>query len=495
MRRSLVGAARWSARFVYLYQTIDDPRTRTRTSRPRRPSSTTPTARPSSGSSPTQNRDSIPLGEMPQTLQDAVVAAENRTFWTDSGIDPKGIIRAAFSNARGNATQGASTITQQYVKILYLSQERSLKRKVKEAILSLKIQQQRASARSSRATSTPSTSAAAPTASRRPRRRTSTWTPRTSTLRAVRRAGQRPQQPRRGFDPANGKDARAGAQGALRLRAPQHGRAWATSPPAQAEKAAKRLPKFPKIEAAEPVRRPAGHMLDDGQATSCTASATPTRRSTAAACGSPPPSPRRRWRRPSRACSEARPDGFGDKSCTSPWPASSPAPARCAASTAARTTSSPRSTGPRPAARRARRSSRSRSRPALEGRLLAQGHLRRQLALLLPRRHRRCATRAARRRQRLRLGGQPDHGDRGVDQHRLRRPDRRRSPTARRRSSRPPTRSASRQRTRSTRASSTPARTSSRSPIALGIGHGQPDQHGQRLRDASPTAASAPTCT
>ena len=90
----------------------------------------------------TQNRESITLKEMPQNMQDAVVAAENRTFWTDKGIDPKGILRAAFSNARGNSTQGASTITQQYVKILYLTQERSLQRKVKEAILSLKIQNQ-----------------------------------------------------------------------------------------------------------------------------------------------------------------------------------------------------------------------------------------------------------------------------------------------------------------------------------------------------------------
>ena len=65
-----------------------------------------------------QNRESIPLGEMPQTMQDAVVAAENRTFWTDKGIDPKGILRALFSNASGNSRQGASTITQQYVKIL-----------------------------------------------------------------------------------------------------------------------------------------------------------------------------------------------------------------------------------------------------------------------------------------------------------------------------------------------------------------------------------------
>ncbi len=89
-----------------------------------------------------QKRDSIEYDEMPQTVKDAVVAAENQSFWTDSGLDPKGILRAAFSNAQGNSTQGASTITQQYVKILYLTQERTWKRKAKEAILSLKIKNQ-----------------------------------------------------------------------------------------------------------------------------------------------------------------------------------------------------------------------------------------------------------------------------------------------------------------------------------------------------------------
>ncbi len=90
----------------------------------------------------TQNRTSIPLADVPQHVQDAVIAAEDRTFYTNKGIDPKGIIRAAFNNAQGNATQGASTITQQYVKILYLSQERTLTRKIKEAFLSLKVQRQ-----------------------------------------------------------------------------------------------------------------------------------------------------------------------------------------------------------------------------------------------------------------------------------------------------------------------------------------------------------------
>ncbi|WGX96783.1 transglycosylase domain-containing protein [Nocardioides sp. L-11A] len=89
-----------------------------------------------------QRRDSIDYDEMPQFVKDGVVAAENRTFWTDNGIDPKGILSAAFSNAQGNTTRGASTITQQYVKILYLTQERTWKRKIKEAILSLKVKNQ-----------------------------------------------------------------------------------------------------------------------------------------------------------------------------------------------------------------------------------------------------------------------------------------------------------------------------------------------------------------
>jgi membrane peptidoglycan carboxypeptidase len=89
-----------------------------------------------------QNRDAIPYDQMPQDVKDAVVAAENRTFWSDNGVDVKGILRAVFNNASGNATQGASTITQQYIKILYLTQERSYTRKLKEAILSLKLGRQ-----------------------------------------------------------------------------------------------------------------------------------------------------------------------------------------------------------------------------------------------------------------------------------------------------------------------------------------------------------------
>lgn len=86
-----------------------------------------------------QKRDRLSYEEMPQVIKDAVVAAEDRSFWTNPGIDIKGILRAAFSNASGNETQGASTITQQYVKILYLTSERSYKRKIKEAVVARKV--------------------------------------------------------------------------------------------------------------------------------------------------------------------------------------------------------------------------------------------------------------------------------------------------------------------------------------------------------------------
>jgi membrane peptidoglycan carboxypeptidase len=87
-----------------------------------------------------QNRESIPLSEMPQSIQNAVISAEDRSFETNSGIDFKGIIRAAWTNLRSDSVaQGASTITQQYVKVLYLTQEQTWKRKIKEAFLAAKL--------------------------------------------------------------------------------------------------------------------------------------------------------------------------------------------------------------------------------------------------------------------------------------------------------------------------------------------------------------------
>ncbi|MFJ2779085.1 transglycosylase domain-containing protein [Kitasatospora sp. NPDC087315] len=87
------------------------------------------------------NRQIVELSEISPSLQNAVIAAENETFRTDSGIDPKGMLRAVYNMATGGETQGASTITQQYVKNAYLSQEQTLSRKAKEFFITLKVNQ------------------------------------------------------------------------------------------------------------------------------------------------------------------------------------------------------------------------------------------------------------------------------------------------------------------------------------------------------------------
>ncbi|HEY6739968.1 MAG TPA: transglycosylase domain-containing protein [Actinopolymorphaceae bacterium] len=88
-----------------------------------------------------QNRISVDLADVPKHVQDAVIAAENNTFWTDKGVDPIGIARAALSTA-GGSKQGASTITQQYVKNFYLTPERTWKRKINELFITLKVQRE-----------------------------------------------------------------------------------------------------------------------------------------------------------------------------------------------------------------------------------------------------------------------------------------------------------------------------------------------------------------
>lgn len=89
-----------------------------------------------------QNRHSVPLNQIPKHVQDAVTAAEDRTFWTNPGISPSGMVRAAWNIARGQQLQGGSTITQQYVKIMYLTQERTVSRKLKELFIATKLGRQ-----------------------------------------------------------------------------------------------------------------------------------------------------------------------------------------------------------------------------------------------------------------------------------------------------------------------------------------------------------------
>ena len=88
------------------------------------------------------NRVSVPLSQISPAMQAAVLAAEDKDFFKHGGVDPVGILRAAFIDLTGgNVTHGGSTLTQQYVKLTYLSQERTFKRKIKEAALSIKLEQ------------------------------------------------------------------------------------------------------------------------------------------------------------------------------------------------------------------------------------------------------------------------------------------------------------------------------------------------------------------
>ncbi|TDC20914.1 penicillin-binding protein [Streptomyces sp. 8K308] len=85
------------------------------------------------------NRQIVPLDEISVHMQDSVVAAENQSFWTDSGIDLRGIGRAMLNMAQGGDVQSGSTITQQYVKNYFLSQDQTLTRKARELLLSVKV--------------------------------------------------------------------------------------------------------------------------------------------------------------------------------------------------------------------------------------------------------------------------------------------------------------------------------------------------------------------
>lgn len=85
------------------------------------------------------NRKIIDASTLPDYVAHAVVASEDRTFYTNSGVDLKGIGRALVNNIRGGARQGASTLTQQYVERYYVGETTGYVGKAKEAILALKI--------------------------------------------------------------------------------------------------------------------------------------------------------------------------------------------------------------------------------------------------------------------------------------------------------------------------------------------------------------------
>ena len=95
------------------------------------------------GSDGAQNRESVPLTSVPLAVQHAVLAAEDRNFYSEPGISLTGMARALWVDVRGGDVQGGSTITQQYAKNAYLTQERTFSRKLKEIVIAVKLSHQR----------------------------------------------------------------------------------------------------------------------------------------------------------------------------------------------------------------------------------------------------------------------------------------------------------------------------------------------------------------
>ena len=89
------------------------------------------------------NRQSVDASTLPDYVGNSVVASEDRSFYSNKGVDPKGIARALFNNLRGGDTQGASTLTQQYVKNYYVDTTSSYSGKFKQAIMAIKIDREK----------------------------------------------------------------------------------------------------------------------------------------------------------------------------------------------------------------------------------------------------------------------------------------------------------------------------------------------------------------
>src|SRR5256886_15181620 len=88
-----------------------------------------------------ERRIFVPLPSIPRALRDALIATEDKRFYSHFGLDPIGILRALYQNyRRGGFAEGGSTITQQLTKVLFLTPDKSLERKLKEAVLALELE-------------------------------------------------------------------------------------------------------------------------------------------------------------------------------------------------------------------------------------------------------------------------------------------------------------------------------------------------------------------
>ncbi|WP_439812184.1 transglycosylase domain-containing protein [Streptomyces sp. P9-2] len=85
------------------------------------------------------NRENVTLSQISEDAQHAVLAAEDRDFYTESAVDPQAMVRGAWNTVTGKGKQSGSTITQQYVKNYYLRQEQTVTRKVKEFFIAIKL--------------------------------------------------------------------------------------------------------------------------------------------------------------------------------------------------------------------------------------------------------------------------------------------------------------------------------------------------------------------
>ncbi|GMA57654.1 hypothetical protein GCM10025858_21570 [Alicyclobacillus sacchari] len=83
----------------------------------------------------------LTYNQIPKNVQDAIVATEDHTFWTNSGIDIRSIFRSLFVDlSSGSLAQGASTIPEQLAKITYLTDQKTFSRKFKQIALGLQIE-------------------------------------------------------------------------------------------------------------------------------------------------------------------------------------------------------------------------------------------------------------------------------------------------------------------------------------------------------------------
>ncbi len=88
-----------------------------------------------------ERRIFVPLTQIPKDLREAVIATEDTRFYSHFGVDPMGVARAVYQNfRRGRIVEGGSTITQQLAKVLFLTPDKSLERKLKEAVLALELE-------------------------------------------------------------------------------------------------------------------------------------------------------------------------------------------------------------------------------------------------------------------------------------------------------------------------------------------------------------------